>query len=187
MKNLILKSILEQLGRVYDDDPWYGPSIQRTLKSVPSGSVFDSPGNGAHSMAELLAHMVAWREFTVHRVAYNTASYLPEQEQTFRWNQYVSKKDEAWEVMLQRLDTSQQELLRLLNKHDDSLLENQVAGKPYTFHYLLTGLIQHDVYHLGQIVYIGKLLDKKKKKTPSREFFRYSYNIFPFENLALQK
>lgn len=178
--------IKKQLTVTYDGDPWYGPSIKTVLESIDPGCAYDSPGNGVHSIAELVAHMISWRAFTERQLR-GEADHQPGQEETFDWRQFSSDKKIAWDTMRKRFGANQQQLLMLLDQRDNSLLEQIVAGKSYTFRYLLNGLIQHDIYHLGQVVYIQRVLEEQNRKRPTGGLFRYSYKIFPFENLALQK
>lgn len=178
--------IKKQLTLIYDGDAWYGPSIKATLKSVELRCVYNSPRASLHPIAELVAHMISWRTFVVRRLN-GDASFLPEQEDTFDWRQFSTDKNKAWDAMRKQLGNNQHQLLRLLDQYGDSILEQEVAGKPYTFHYLLTGLIQHDVYHLGQIVYIQRLLEEENCDHPTGRMLKYSYKIFPFEKLALLK
>lgn len=182
----MIETIKEQLAIVFDGDPWYGSSITTVLESVDPGRVFDLPGNGMHSIAELVAHMITWREFTERRLR-EDGDYLPEQEQSFDWQRFSGEKKRVWKIMIERLNANQQNLLTLLDQHDDTLLARTVAGKPYTFHYLLTGLLQHDLYHLGQIVYIQKLLGRKQEKFFQGNIPRYNSRIFSFEHMAQQK
>lgn len=186
MHSLSLKQIEKQLALIYDGDPWYGESIRTVLEETDPALVFNFPGNGVHSIAELLTHMLAWREFTEQRLK-GEIDYLPEQDQTFRWKQLTTDKGRLWEILQSRFHANQHTLLTLLRHHDDSLIEQKVAGKSYTFGYLLTGLLQHDIYHLGQIVYIQRMLEKKSPDLTTAGFLRYSYKIFPYESLALQK
>lgn len=177
-------TLKEQLELIYEGDPWYGDSIASVLNSVYPNLIFDSPGPGMHSIAELAAHMITYRNFAEDRLQGNTES-PPDQEKTFDWRTFTPDKKSAWNTLRARLDSSQQNLLNLLNQNDDSVLDQKVAGKPYTFHYLLTGILQHDLYHLGQIVYINKLLGKNKINRKGR--FNYDFNLFSFENLAQLK
>ncbi|MBN2731464.1 MAG: DinB family protein [Balneolaceae bacterium] len=178
--------IKKQLTLIYDGDAWYGPSIKTTLKSVKPRCVYNSPRASLHPIAELVAHMISWRTFAVRRLN-GDDSFLPEQENTFDWRPFSTDKKKAWGVMKKQLGINQHQLLRLLDQHDDFTLEHEVPGKSYTFHYLLMGLIQHDVYHLGQIVYIQRLLEEKNCDRPTGRIPKYSHTIFSFENLALQK
>ncbi len=39
----------------------------------------------------------------------------------------------------------------------DSILEDPVPGRNHNFRFLIEGMIQHDIYHLGQIGLMAKL------------------------------
>ena len=44
-------------------------------------------------------------------------------------------------------------------KNDDDFLLEMVDYRKYNFRFLINGMIQHNIYHLGQIAYLKKLLD----------------------------
>lgn len=182
----MLENIIKQLKLVYDGDPWYGQSLKKGIASVNSAHINKSLDNGMHTIAELTVHLIGWREFAGGRLSGET-EYLPEQEQTFDWKSYSIDQKNDWDILKNRLDDSQQNLLELLGQYDDSLLSQYVSGKSYTYNYLLNGIIQHDIYHLGQIIYIGKLFDRKNKKLHETGYLKYSYLIFPYEILAQNK
>jgi len=48
--------------------------------------------------------------------------------------------------------------VEVLQQQQDSLLIERVPERDYNFRKLLYGIVQHDIYHLGQIAYITKLL-----------------------------
>lgn len=182
----MIRLIKEQLTHIYEGDPWYGGSITTVLESVNPNHVFESPNREMHSIVEILAHMLSWREFVEQRLS-GDDKYFVEQEKSFDWKRFSTDRKCAWNSMRDRLKTNQQHLLDLLQNHDDSLLEQKVAGKPYSYLYLLNGILQHDLYHLGQIVYINKLLNKDEKEPIQGGILRYDFRIFPFEGLARNK
>jgi hypothetical protein len=49
-------------------------------------------------------------------------------------------------------------IVEQLKTKDDSFLKEIVDYRDYNFRFLLNGLIQHNIYHIGQIAYIKKLL-----------------------------
>lgn len=178
-------SIKEQLKLIYDGDPWYENAIKPVLESVNPALVFDLSGKKMHSIAELVTHMITWREFAERRLRGETES-IPNQEQTFDWKKFSSDKKRVWSILKNRLDSSQKHLPELINQMDDSILNQRVAGKPYIFRYLLMGIVHHDLYHLGQIIYIQKLLNKESKP-PDRGILRYSYRVFHYKAMTLMK
>lgn len=177
------QTIRNHLQLIYDGDPWYGSSMKTVLESINPKIIFDSPGNGMHSIIELSAHMLAYRKFTEQRLQGSTDAPLG-QEQTFNWRNFSSNKKKVWEIMTEEIHLNQQSLLLLLDRLEDAVLDQQVPGKKYSFYYLLNGIVQHDLYHLGQIVYINKMLGKERNNSPEKRFLQSSYRIFPYEHLA---
>lgn len=63
--------------------------------------------------------------------------------------QYKMKKKRK--KTLQELVETQNIICELLLAKPDSWLNEQVAGRQYRNGYMVNGVIQHDIYHLGQI------------------------------------
>lgn len=154
--NAEIQNIIRQLEDVYEGDPWYGKAVTKLLIEVNQQIVFIKP-DGQHSILELLWHMITWREFTIDRLRHSPQM----QEEYFEkndWRDLDLNDVTLWPQGLERLQETQNELTELLQHLDDSILENQVPERNYTFNKLLYGTIQHDIYHLGQIAYINKLV-----------------------------
>jgi len=56
------------------------------------------------------------------------------------------------------LTATHQELMATLEMADDSLLDEKVDYRDYNFRTLLDGLLTHNIYHVGQIAVVHKLL-----------------------------
>ncbi len=153
-----ISNIAGQLQDAYNGDPWFGKSITSLLAEVDESVVFEKPG-GQHSILELLWHMVIWREFTISRLqpSDKLLNYFEEND----WRVLDHSNKALWQEGLQQLDQTQNHLLEILRLQNDSLLEKIVSERSYNFKKLLFGIIQHDIYHLGQIAYLNKLLTKK--------------------------
>jgi uncharacterized damage-inducible protein DinB len=109
-------------------------------------------------MLELLWHMVLWREFTISRM-------VPDERderyfETNDWRVLDPADTGLWTKGLQELDRTQETLVSVLRRQSDDLLGQVVPGRAYTFDHLLNGMVQHDIYHAGQIIYIQKLLHR---------------------------
>lgn len=148
--------ILSQLEALYSGDPWFGRSVKALLHEVDEATAF-AQLNAQHSILQLVWHMVNWRAFTVN-------SLKPEKPVSFYdendWRKLDHTDKSLWPEGLIRLDETQDELIDLLQEIDDSALAIEVPGRKYDFRYLLHGLIQHDIYHAGQIAYVTKALNK---------------------------
>jgi uncharacterized damage-inducible protein DinB len=154
--NTEIALIVEQLKDVYDGDPWYGKSIVTILTQVNEQNAFEKPV-GQHSIIEILWHMINWREFTISRIRRDENKDVHSFEQS-DWIQLDHSDKSLWLKGIYRLQQAQNDLIELLKNTDDELLEKTVSGRQYFFRKLLFGIIHHDIYHLGQIAYINKLL-----------------------------
>jgi len=148
--------IIEQLKDTYQGDPWFGKSVLKLLGEVDEKTAYEKPG-GQHSMLELLWHMITWREFTIDRLQHSPQMQLAYFEE-MDWRELDHNDTTLWKQGLERLQETQDQLLRLLAERTDDILDQTVRERSYTFRKLLNGIIQHDIYHLGQIAYIQKLL-----------------------------
>src|SRR5438105_4413575 len=157
--NTEISLIVEQFKDVYEGDPWYGRSVVALLTEVNEQTAFEKP-NGQHSIVEILWHMVNWREFTISRLKKDDSKDVHSFEQT-DWVELDHSDRSIWLKGIYRLQQTQNELMETLKQNDDDLLEKTVAGRQYFFRKLLYGILQHDIYHIGQIAYINKQIKNK--------------------------
>ncbi len=149
-----LSFIIQQLNDAYNGDPWFGRSVNALLGDVEETAAFRQPA-GQHSILQLVWHMVNWREFVINSLRPQKPTGFYDEND---WQELNHQDKKLWSKGLQRLDETQQELIVLLKQRDDTILIDTVPGRKYNFQYLLFGLVQHDIYHAGQIAYISKLL-----------------------------
>ncbi len=76
------------------------------------------------------------------------------------WRTNKDLKLIGWKKLLDQFEEAQNKIVTLLAKQDDSFLEKPYK-KAVTMHDLIKGIIQHDIYHLGQIAYV-KSINKKR-------------------------
>ena len=81
------------------------------------------------------------------------------------WKDNVELSKFGWTNLKNALYDSRIELIELFVNQDDTYLESKFLGTEYNFHYLIEGIIQHDLYHLGQIGVTIKLLNENKTAT----------------------
>lgn len=151
-----ISRIIDQLRDAYEGEPWFGRPVKQILAEVDESIAFEKP-YGQHSMLDLLWHMITWREFTVDRIQHSPQMQLDYFERN-DWRQLDHQDRTLWQQGLERLQETQNQLLKLLETCTDDLLEQTVRERTYNFRKLLYGIIQHDIYHLGQIAYVRKML-----------------------------
>jgi uncharacterized damage-inducible protein DinB len=150
-----IEKIKRQLEKAFDGQPWYGTSVKGILKEVDPSLVHKKIG--PHSIIVLLLHMVAWRRYVTKKLSGDNdykvtdAMNFPEPATT----------PKAWTDALNDLAQSQEELINAMSSFPSDKLDELVpaASHKYTWYTLLHGIVQHDIYHLGQIAIIRKALE----------------------------
>ena len=152
MKNQEIQNIKTLFDETYNGPAWSGPAVKEVLKEVSHEDALKKIGE-SHNIAEIVFHMIAWRNFLINKLK-GEESYDVLDEENFQKIDTISENE--WTKLKDRLETSQKIMQELLSKTDDNLLSKKVALRKYTYYILMHGVIQHDLYHLGQIVLIEK-------------------------------
>ena len=149
-----IELILSQLKDTYEGNPWFGRNAKALLNEVDEQIAFVK-FNNQHSILELLWHIITWREFTISRLRPSPQQSIEYFEQK-DWQKLDHNDKTLWPKGLKKLYETQKELIYLLQQQDGAILEQPVKDREYNFRKLLYGVIQHDIYHLGQIAYVNK-------------------------------
>lgn len=137
-----VESLLKELQDVYDGEPWYADSLRATLDGVDEAKLHERP-----RIAELLAHITSWIEVTNRRL----------DGEVFEVTQEINFRAPAtWADDLARLDAAHKALLDRVLKLTDSDLDKKLAGKPHSIEFGVRGVVQHNIYHQGQIALLRK-------------------------------
>ena len=146
----LVERTIEEPNRSWNGDPWYGPSLRPLLDGVTEEQARKRPVKDAHSILELVAHAAFWMDMTVKRLEGFTGEATREKD----WRD-VAKL--SWRDALAELESRYTALLdRVARLNDDKM--NEIARKNFTVYALINGLIQHNVYHAGQIALLRKAL-----------------------------
>lgn len=152
------QEFLQEYREVFNGSPWYGAAVLKSLQRIPFALVNQKLHPQGHSIAGLLKHMLAWRNFVLEKLEEN-ADFDIDLNSTADWEEGVMMdSEEEWQKLLQSLENSQQRMEQLLADKSEEWLAQPVAGKPYSNQFMLRGILYHDVYHLGQIRLMKKLL-----------------------------
>jgi len=154
--NKEVQSIIRNLQNTLSGQPWFGRALYPILEEVDIKKIYTKPGNSAHSLIELLYHMITWADFTLKRIQEVDDMDLAVFEK-MDWR-VVNPKTHSWKKGLAEFKGIHKKIITLLEKKDDLFLKEKVDYRKYNFRFLLNGLIQHNIYHLGQIAYVKKLL-----------------------------
>jgi uncharacterized damage-inducible protein DinB len=112
-----------------------------------------------HSIWELVLHIAAWKNEVRRRLSGAPAAEPQEGD----WPQPGETTAERWQAALEHLETSHRLLVSAVRDFPEPNLyipsndqRDREQGTGVTYYELLHGLVQHDVYHAGQIALLKK-------------------------------
>lgn len=155
-----LPQLIQEFEDAHSGTPWYGLSFHEIVDDITAKEALATPGNGM-SIARLLFHMIKWRKALSERLI-GTPGFSAADNDPDNWVPLHTLTDETWEAAKKEYDHQQEVIVSELKKRDESFLEKEWRpGKNYR--YLVSGVIQHDIFHLGQISLLRSLLRNAEK------------------------
>jgi uncharacterized damage-inducible protein DinB len=152
-----VKRIDDQLRRAFDGEAWHGPSVLELLKDVSAEQAATHPIDGVHSIWELALHIAAWENVARKRIVENVP-FDPTDEENFP--AVTDTSASAWQSAVEDVKRNHEALRTAIAALDDSELSAIVPGTPYSVYFMLHGVVQHDLYHAGQIALLKKTTPK---------------------------
>ena len=160
--------IADQLRRAFYGGAWHGDSLFEILKGVTAARAAARPAANAHTIWELVLHVAAWDGVVRQRM---TGVAVKELSAKKNFPTVTDTSEAAWGEALAYVRRVHDELIEAVEKFPDASLKKQVPGKTgahYNFYYMLHGVVQHELYHAGQIALLKKhpLGDKTTSESP---------------------
>jgi uncharacterized damage-inducible protein DinB len=148
-----VKRIQGQLERAFAGGAWHGPSVMELLADVDAAKAAVRPIAGTHSIWELALHIAAWNKGAARRLAGDRAELSDEED----WPAAGDSSDDAWRRTLDLLWSNHRELHDAIGRLDDTRLDQPIVEGMTSVYGTLHGVIQHDLYHAGQIALLKKV------------------------------
>jgi uncharacterized damage-inducible protein DinB len=142
--------LIDELRRTFDGDAWHGPAILTTLRGVTEEQARAKPIAGAHSILELVVHMTAWIDAVRRRIA---GEHLDSKDVV----DWASVSEISFEVALAGLRRAHERLVAAVEPMSDDDLQRTIRGKDYNAYQTVEFVVDHNVYHQGQIALLKKL------------------------------
>jgi len=147
--------LADQIRRAFEGDAWHGDSVLEILAGVDAKTAAAHPLKNAHSIWELVLHIMAWDGAVLRRSEGLVAELSDEQN----FPPVTDTSEAAWRKAIEQLKTTYDQLVKAVAAFPDSRLQEQVPGKRekyHTFFYNFSGIVQHELYHAGQIALLKK-------------------------------
>ena len=135
-------------------DAWCGPSLGELLAKISPELATKPPVPGAHSISALLQHLLLWNE-RIRKTS--DTNPLPRWEPEKEW----AEPPIPWDDLVARWNRSRDQLEEKIREFPVADLPMQVPGRAYSYDTLLHGVVQHTIWHSGQIAMVLSMLQRR--------------------------
>ncbi len=141
------QEIAEAYRAVTIKGAWYGPTVAELLERISPEAATTVPAPGAHTIAELQQHLLLWNE----RIRKTDESHpMPKWEAEKEWAEPAI----PWNELVARWRQSRDLLEERMRNFPVADLGKQTPGRSYPYEFLLNGIVQHTIWHSGQIAMV---------------------------------
>ncbi len=147
------RRIADQLERSFEGDAWHGSSLSEILCCVSAAQAISRPVEGAHTIWEIVRHMAVWQRTVRERLQGQPIRALPDEKD---WPPISDVSDEAWAEAVGELRREYEALREEALRWTDDRLGEKTEGQRFTVYEMLHGVVQHNLYHAGQIAVLAR-------------------------------
>ena len=136
----------------YNGSPWIDVNLVGTLSTISAEQAAKKVFANCNSIWEIANHIINWRINVLHRVK-GEIIITPDS------NYFTTVKDTsltAWKNTLKQLEESQKNWIAFLKEFKEKDFTKVYPNNKMTYYEHIQGILQHDAYHLGQIVLLAK-------------------------------
>jgi uncharacterized damage-inducible protein DinB len=148
--------LADRLERTWAGSMWYGPSLKEALDGVTPAEAVSRPIAGAHTILEMVQHMTVQARAGLE---YATGQWkrgpTPEED----WPASEGPlDDQAWQAHLTTLELTYRHLAATTRALSSAQLSATPPGGRRTVEDLIRGVVEHGIYHCGQIALLLRAL-----------------------------
>ena len=149
--------ILDQYDRAMNGDAWHGDPVWKILEDLtPEEAAMYARAN-AHNIWELVAHMTFWETEVYRRL-----KHLPARSPAkLNFPATPEVTAENWNKTLRDFRQSNDDFRSAVAELDDAKLDHALPGRDKSEYVEVHGVIQHNLYHAGQIALLRKVVAPK--------------------------
>ena len=156
------EKLQNELQKVLSGDPWYGDPVFKILEQVTFEAAFEKPDHAAHNIAEIMLHLLAW-SVVVLVWLFGLAAGVPSSGD---WPPTGNPEEQKWHNYVNDFKLVNVNLSGIIRdfpeeKWNEPMNDerNRELGIGVTYEELVNGLIQHHIYHSGQIAILNRIIN----------------------------
>jgi uncharacterized damage-inducible protein DinB len=153
---VVSKMFLEQLEIHCHENDWFA-SMDQALQGVSAAEAAWTSSGTSNSIWQIVNHLIFWNEDVIHRIKGTENPHKAEDNEETFGNPGDPGDEMGWAQTVQRLNGVMHKLKTVIADLDDEKLKAPYAVNRCSIERLLSNIMMHDTYHLGQIVLLRKL------------------------------
>jgi uncharacterized damage-inducible protein DinB len=152
-----VERMLDQYDRALNGNAWHGDPVWKILDGISAKQAGRGVETQAHTIWQLVAHMTFWETEVWRRLRGLPPRALDE----LNFPAAPEASEESWQRTLAEFRRSNEDFRKALSQLDPWRLDEPLPGREksgYTAYAELHGVIQHNIYHAGQIAILRKFV-----------------------------
>ena len=154
-----VERIGDQLSRAFEGKAWHGPAVMEILDGITAHDASARPFKSTHSIWEIVLHIAAWESACLRRL-HGDRAQLPSEED---WPVVAETSEQSWEQCKKELQQGYEQLRSAISQLADAQLDQPIVEGLSTVYVTLHGIVQHSLYHAGQIAILKKVVSEGEK------------------------
>ncbi|HZX58621.1 MAG TPA: DinB family protein [Mucilaginibacter sp.] len=156
------QKLSNELENVLSGVPWYGNNVYSIIEKVSFEAAFEKAPGASHTIAEIVLHMLSWTEEVLDRMNGLTSSVPTSGD----WPGTGAPDEQKWHNYVNDLKLVNVNLLAVIRDFPEDKWEEPTSdqfdldeGSGWSYEENVNGLIQHHVYHAGQIAILNRMIN----------------------------
>jgi uncharacterized damage-inducible protein DinB len=141
-----------ELERAIEGAAWHGPSWCEAVEGVDRHAAVRRPIPAGHTIAEIVGHTALWFDVVRRRLDGETPQ-VPDDED---WRESIPESDAAWQAAVAKSMANGRALVQTVRRFPAERLHTPRPRVESTWYELVSGELQHAIYHAGQVALLKK-------------------------------
>lgn len=151
-----MNSQVTRIEKLYTDlhhgDSWIGTNFKDALHGITATIAAAKPFENCNSIWQLVSHVIYWRTKVTNRIHGNNN---PPPFIDFRLPEEMD--EDNWKRTIHDFESAYHQLRNAIHTFKDEHLDKPSPKEGQTYYQLMIGCLEHDAYHLGQIILLKKV------------------------------
>jgi uncharacterized damage-inducible protein DinB len=150
-----IELLLTQIDQAYDRRSWHGTNLRGSLRGLTPEAAAWRPGSRRHNIHELIVHCAYWKYVVSRRLTGGKRSSFALKGSN--WFTRDAADAAALREDLKLLEDCHRVLRATIAGLNMTAL-NRPAADFRPAHWLVSGIVAHDLYHAGQIQLLKRMM-----------------------------